>query len=210
MYSIELDIEKPEAIQAFALQVTGDHPSLNVLINNAGIMRPENLRSPRNGLADSEATITTNLLGPIRLTAALLPYLQKQPSSTLINVTSGLAFVPLAMTPTYCATKAAIHSYTQSLRYQLRDTSVEVLELIPPYVQTELMRPEQANDPNAMPLGEFIAETMNLLSSSPQATEILVERVKPLRSAESSGGYDAFFKKRNDAVTAAMGAHASE
>jgi uncharacterized oxidoreductase len=210
MSSMELDIERPEAIQAFALQVTRDHPRLNVLINNAGIMSPENLKSPQNGLTESEATITTNLLGPIRLTAALLPHLQKQPRATLMNVTSGLAFVPMAMTPTYCATKAAIHSYTQSLRYQLRDTSVQVLELIPPYVQTELTGARQANDPNAMPLGEFIAESMSILKSSPDATEICVERVKPLRSAESSGGYDAFFKKFNDAITAAAEAYADE
>ena len=210
MSSIELDVEKPEAIQSFALQVTRDHPGLNVLINNAGIMIPENLKSPQNGLAESEATITTNLLGPIRLTAALLPHLQQQPRSALINVSSGLAFVPMAITPTYCATKAAIHCYTQSLRYQLRDTSVQVLELIPPYVQTELAGARQANDPNAMPLGEYIAETMNILKSSPHATEICVERVKPLRFAESSGGYDAFFKKFNDAITAASAAHVVE
>ena len=107
------------------------------------------------------------------------------------------------MAPTYCATKAAIHSYTQSLRYQLRDTSVQVLELIPPYVQTELMGPGQAGDPNAMPLKDFIAETMNILKTSPDATEICVERVKPLRFAEANGGYDAFFKTFNDSLSAA-------
>jgi len=111
----------------------------------------------------------------------------------------------MAMTPTYCATKAAIHSYTQSLRYQLRDTSVQVLELIPPYVQTELMGPRQASDPNAMPLEDFIAETMTILKTSPEAIEICVERVKPLRFAEASGGYDAFFKKFNNAMSAAAG-----
>ena len=106
------------------------------------------------------------------------------------------------MTPTYCATKAAIHSYTQSLRYQLRNTAVQVIELIPPYVQTELTGPQQANDPRAMPLKDFIAETMSMLKSSPDATEICVERVKPLRSAESNDGYDAFFKNFNDAMSA--------
>jgi uncharacterized oxidoreductase len=106
------------------------------------------------------------------------------------------------MTPTYCATKAAIHSYTQSLRYQLRDTSVQVLELVPPYVQTELMGPGQASDPNAMPLKDFIAEVMNILKTSPAATEICVERVKPLRFAEANGGYEAFYKKFNEAAAA--------
>jgi len=124
-----------------------------------------------------------------------------------MTVSSGLAFVPMAMTPTYCATKAAIHSYTQSLRYQLRDTSVQVLELIPPYVQTELMGPRMASDPNAMPLNDFIAESMKILKSAPEATEICVERVKPLRFAEAGGGYDAFHKKFNDMMTAAAAGH---
>ena len=115
--------------------------------------------------SDAEATVTTNLLGPIRLTAALLPSLRTQPRATIMNVSSGLAFVPLAMTPTYCATKAAIHSYTQSLRYQFKATKVEVIELIPPYVQTTLMGDQQAKDPNAMPLNEFITEVMGILQS---------------------------------------------
>ncbi|MBV8969739.1 MAG: SDR family NAD(P)-dependent oxidoreductase [Verrucomicrobia bacterium] len=202
MVSMELDVEKPEAIQAFARQVIKDHPDLNVLINNAGIARIENLKSPLGSLADSEATIKTNFLGPIRLLAALLPHLQKQSGSVIMNVSSGLAFVPMAMTPTYCATKAAIHSYTQSLRYQLRDSSVQIIELIPPYVQTELTGERQAKDPHAMPLDQFVDETMNILRNSPNATEICVERVKAMRSAERSGSYDAFFKEFNDSVTA--------
>jgi uncharacterized oxidoreductase len=109
----------------------------------------------------------------------------------------------MAMTSSYCATKAAIHSYTQSLRYQLRSTSVQVLELIPPYVQTHLMGARQANDPNAMPLEDFITEAMSILKNSPDATEICVERVKPLRFAERSNDYQAFFTRFNDAITAA-------
>jgi uncharacterized oxidoreductase len=147
--------------------------------------------------------VTTNLLGPWRLTAALLPQLLAQPRATVMTVSSGLAFVPMAMTSSYCATKAAIHSYTQSLRYQLRGTSVQVLELIPPYVQTHLMGARQANDPNAMPLEDFITEAMSILKNSPDATEICVERVKPLRFAERSNDYEAFFTRFNDAIAAA-------
>src|SRR3981081_3432765 len=158
MKSLTLDVSDPKSIQSFAAQVTKDNPSLNVLINNAGMMRPENLLEAPKYLSDAEAIITTNLLGPIRLTAALLPSLRKQPRATIMNVSSGLAFVPLAMTPTYCATKAAIHSYTQSLRYQIRATKVEVIELIPPYVQTRLMGDQQANDPKALQLHECINE----------------------------------------------------
>src|SRR3984893_18238302 len=202
MKAVVLDIENSDAIKSFAEKLKKDYPALNVVIHNAGIMKPETLQN--GATADAEAMVATNLLGPIRLNAALLPFLLKQQNPVIMTVSSGLAFVPLAMTPTYCATKAAIHSYTQSLRYQLRDTSVQVLELIPPYVQTELMGPGQASDPNAMPLEDFIAETMNILRTSPDATEICVERVKPLRFAEANGGYDAFFKKFNDAMTAAV------
>jgi uncharacterized oxidoreductase len=193
-----LDIENGEALRGFAEQLKHDYPSLNVVIHNAGIMRPESVQD--GVVSNAEATIATNLLGPIRLTAALLPFLLKQPNPAIMTVSSGLAFMPLAMTPTYCATKAAIHSYTQSLRYQLRGTSAQVFELIPPYVQTELMGPSQASDPKAMPLEDFIAETMNILKTSPEATEICVERVKALRFAEANGGYDAFFKKFNDTM----------
>jgi uncharacterized oxidoreductase len=168
-------------------------------------MKAESLKD--GAVADAQAMVTTNLLGPIRLNAALLPFLLKQQNPVIMTVSSGLAFVPLAMTPTYCATKAAIHSYTQSMRYQLKDTAAQVLELIPPYVQTELLGAWQANDPNAMPLKDFISETMNILENSPQATEICVERVKPLRFAEASGQYDAFFKNFNDGMAAAAAAH---
>ena len=203
MKFLTVDMADAESIRAFAAQVIENYPELNVLINMAGVMKTEDLRNQKEPLADAEATLATNLLGPIRLTAALLPALQKQPDAAIMNVTSGLAFVPLAMTPTYCATKAALHSYTQSLRYQLRDSSVQVLELIPPYVQTELMGERQANDPAAMPLTAYITEVMDILANSPDVVEICVERVKPLRFAESSGGYDAFFKNFNDAMIAA-------
>jgi uncharacterized oxidoreductase len=201
MKSAVLDIENADAIRNFAAQLVKDKPSLNAVIHNAGIMRPEDLKS--GGTADAEAVVTTNLLGPMRLTAALLPQLLAQPRATVMTVSSGLAFVPMAMTSSYCATKAAIHSYTQSLRYQLRGSSVQVLELIPPYVQTHLMGARQANDPNAMPLEDFITEAMSILKNSPDAPEICVERVKPLRFAERGSDYEAFFTRFNDAITAA-------
>jgi uncharacterized oxidoreductase len=198
-----LDIEDPVNIQKFAAQLATDHPAVNAVIHNAGIMRPEDLLNhPKEAVSSAEATITTNLLGPIRLTAALLPQLQKQPHATIMTVTSGLAFIPMAITPAYNATKAAIHSWTQSLRYQLKSTSIEVIELIPPYVQTELMGAAQAADPRAMPLADFISESIDLIKTQPDATEILVERVKPLRFSEQNGKekYDAFFQQFNDAM----------
>jgi uncharacterized oxidoreductase len=201
MKSATLDIESADAIRGFAEQILREHQALNVVIHNAGIMRPESMRAGK--VEDAESIIATNLLGPIRLTAALLPHLEKQPHAAIMTVSSGLAFVPMAGTPTYCATKAAIHSWTQSLRYQLKGSSLQVLELIPPYVQTELMGERQANDPNAMPLEDYIAETLGILKNSPNATEICVDRVKPLRFAEANGGYDALFKTLNDRAAAA-------
>jgi uncharacterized oxidoreductase len=197
MSTMTLDIEHAGNIRAFAAHVEKAHPTLNVLINNAGIMRPENLKSPGD-LRDAEAIINTNLLGPLRLTAALLPLLQKQPASVVMNVSSGLAFVPIALTATYCATKAAIHSYTQSLRHQLKDTTTAVVELIPPYVGTELMSGGTA-DPRAMSLDKFIAEVMAILKNEPNATEICVENVKRLRFAADTGQYKAVFDMLNAA-----------
>jgi uncharacterized oxidoreductase len=196
MKSLTLDIEDPAAIRAFAAQAATEFPALNVLINNAGIMRAEDLLEQKD-LTDAEATVTTNLLGPIRLTAALLPHLRKQPRAAIVNVSSGLAFLPLALTPTYCATKAAIHSYTESLRYQLRGTPIEVLELVPPYVQTYLMN--GAHDPLAMPLDQFIAEVMQILKTQPTPAEICVERVKGLRFSAASGKYGVIFAGLNEA-----------
>jgi uncharacterized oxidoreductase len=198
MKALQLDIGSADAIRAFGETIKREYPALNVVIHNAGIMRPENLMDGL--LDDAEATITTNLLGPIRLNAALLPMISAQANPVVMTVSSGLAFIPLAMTPTYCATKAAIHSYTQALRYQLKDGPVQVLELIPPWVQTELMGPGQASEPRAMPLKAFISEVMQILQSSPEITEICVERVKILRFAEANGGYDGFFKQFNDAM----------
>ncbi len=205
MKSATLDIESAEAIRAFGANMAKEYPALNVVIHNAGIMRPENLLEQPENLTDAEATITTNLLGPIRLTAALLPQLKKQPAATIMTVSSGLAYLPMALTPTYCATKAAIHSYSLTLRYQLQGTKIEVLELVPPYVQTELMGSRQASDPRAMPLKDFIDETMKILKEQPEAKEILVERVLPLRNAEKSGNFDEAFRQFNDAMMAAGG-----
>lgn len=198
MKSLTVDMADGSSIREFAGRAVAEFPSLNVLINNAGIMRAERFL-PEPETANAEAMVATNLLGPIRLTAALLPHLEKQPHAALMNVSSGLAFVPLALTPTYCATKAAIHSWTMSLRYQLRKSKIEAVELIPPYVQTDLMG--GAEDPRAMPLGEFIAEVMRILGQQPTPAEICVERVRDLRFAAETGHLDAIFNGMNAAMT---------
>jgi uncharacterized oxidoreductase len=201
MKYLPLDQGDPASIQQFAAELTGRYRDLNVVINNAGIQRVEDLTA--SDAAVAEETVAINLLGPIRLTAALLPSLLAKPHAAIVNVTSGLAFMPSALTPTYCATKAALHSYTQSLRFQLRDSSVQVIEIVPPQVQTALQG-ERGFDPNAMPLDDYIAETMKLLQGRPQADEIVVERAKPFRFAERNGAYDDIYPAFNQAVTAAL------
>ena len=191
--SMTFDVSDPQAIKSFAEKVVAKYPKLNVLINNAGMMKPEMVAKSPTDISVAEATITTNLLGPIRLTAALLPQLMKQKKSIVMTTTSGLAFVPFPSAPSYSATKAAMHAYSIVLRHQLKDTSVEVLELPPPYVQTELGGDRQKNDPRAMPLDEYIAEVMSILKSPVKDGEILVERVKPLRYAERDGKFDEMF-----------------
>ena len=152
-----------------------------MLVNNAGVMRYED-STIRRPLADAEEMISTNLLGPIRLTNALVDHLAAQQSSAIINVTSGLAFVPWTKAPTYSATKAAMHSYTQALRESLRD-KVEVIELAPPAVQTDLT-PGQSTRDGYLPLDDFADEAIRLWQTQPTPAEINVERVRFLRFAE--------------------------
>jgi uncharacterized oxidoreductase len=194
MSAVELNMDDASSIAGTAAQLTRDYPALNAVVHNAGIMRPEDVK--KGELETAEAIITTNLLGPIRLTAALMPHLLRQPAATIFTVSSGLAFVPLAFTPTYNATKAAIHSYTMSLRYQLRDTGIRVREIIPPWVATELMG-ALPNDPRAMPLADFIKEAVELIDTD--ADEITVQRVLPLRNAPKGDEY-GFFKMFNDSA----------
>jgi uncharacterized oxidoreductase len=203
MHAMTLDIEDEASIVAFAREVVAAHPDLNVLINNAGIMRLEAMDGPRD-LADAEATVTTNLLGPIRLTNALIAHLSGRPDAALVNVSSGLAFVPLTAAPTYSATKAAIHSYTVALREVLKG-KIEVIELVPPAVQTGLT-PGQATRPGYMPLPEFIDEVMTLFAERPTPREILVQRVAFQRNAEAEHRFDEAVTALNEMATKARAA----
>lgn len=194
MFAVELDVADPASIDTATRVLVADHPDLNILINNAGIMTNEDLGGSRD-LAIAEATVTTNLLGPIRLTNALIDHLKSRPDAAVINVSSGLASVPLVGAPTYSATKAAIHSYTLSLRSALKG-QVEVIELIPPGVQTDLT-PGQATREGYMPLDDYIDEVMRLFEGVPTPAEIAVERVKFLRNAEAEGRFAQTFATLN-------------
>lgn len=200
MHAMTLDVESAAGVEDFAARLLAAHPALNVLVNNAGIMRFEALDTKRD-LAGAEATITTNLLGPIRLIDALVEHLAATPDAEIVNVTSGLAFVPLVTTPTYNATKAAMHSYTVSLRVML-EGKVEVIELVPPAVQTELT-PGQSQRPGYQPLDDFADEVMALFGQVPTPREVLVERVKFLRDAEREDRFDAALAQLTAMATAA-------
>ena len=198
-----VDVTDPASIAAFAKRVLEEHGALNVLVNNAGIMKFEDLTKKRD-LAEAEATIATNLLGPIRLIDALIDHLAAQPSAAIINLSSGLGFVPLTAAPTYSATKAAIHLYTVSLREALAG-KVEVIELAPPGVQTDLT-PGQSGRQGYMPLGEFIDEVFTILKQQPTPPELLVDKVKMQRFAERENRYGRTLKTMNEMAEKARGA----
>jgi uncharacterized oxidoreductase len=191
----ELDIEDPVSMSTVTKKLTVEYPKLNVLINNAGIM---NIDDVSTAVDDRllVSTLTTNLMGPIRMTGAFIEHLKRQPYAAVINNTSVLGFVPMAIAAIYSSTKAAMHSYTLSLRYKLKNTRVKVLEIAPPWVQTDLLGSN--NEPRAMPLAEFIEETMRVLGTD--ADEVLVERARQLRN-NAGPNEAAFVTQFNDMMT---------
>jgi uncharacterized oxidoreductase len=187
MEAIELDVADAASIATAAQTLIARYPSLNVLINNAGVMPFDDA----GGVLDDAVTrglIDTNLLGPIRLTSALVEHLKRQPAATIIHNTSVLAFVPLAVNAVYCATKAALHSYAMSQRFMLRDSAVKVMEIAPPWVDTDLIK--KSGDPRAMPLDAFIAETMQGLAQDSE--EAIVEGIRGFRANPGPGEYALF------------------
>jgi len=186
MEAIELDIADPASIRRASQELIENYSTLNVLINNAGIMQIDDA----SGEIDDElvvSTITTNLIGPIRLTGALIDHLKRQDQATVLLVSSVLGFTPMAMTAVYSSTRAALHSYAQSLRFKLRHSSVSVLEIIPPWVRTDLLN--SSEEPRAMPLEEFMDGTLEALATD--AHEIMVPRARFLR--EQAGANEAAF-----------------
>ncbi|MFD7478270.1 SDR family oxidoreductase [Streptomyces sp. NPDC059837] len=187
--ALVLDVTDPDSIARIRETVAASYPELNILVNNAGIMLRENLLDPAS-LPVAEDHVTVNLLGTIRVTYAFLPLLVGKEDAAVVNVTSALAFVPLPITPTYNATKAALHSFSESLRVQLAqaDAGVQVIEVAPPGVRTTLLG--QQDDEKSMPLDEFLTETLDLLREKPDAKELVVERARFVRDAEANGSYD--------------------
>ncbi|QOZ69566.1 SDR family oxidoreductase [Bradyrhizobium arachidis] len=198
LIGLPLDLDDATELPRLSADLCARFPELNVLIANAGISRPEDMTADGWDASDAEAIVATNIVGVLRVTAAFLPLLKTQRNATIIATSSNLAFVPRADFPTYCASKAFLHSWLQSLRHQLRRIPVEVLELAPPYVQTELTGTQQASDARAMPLAAYIAEVMQLLELRVHPRdEVLVERDRARRWAERDGRYEATFAAMN-------------
>ncbi|GAA4033189.1 SDR family oxidoreductase [Streptomyces plumbiresistens] len=187
--ALVLDVADPDSIARARESVAASHPGLNVLVNNAGIQLLESVLDPA-GLQVAEDHVAINLLGPIRMTYAFLPLLVGKDDAVVMNVTSALAFVPFPITPTYSATKAALHSFSESLRIQLAgaDAGVQVIEVVPAGVRTTLMG--QQDSDQSMPLDDFLTETLDLLREQPDAKELVVEPARFIRDAVATGSYD--------------------
>lgn len=196
--TVRIDTTDPASIRAAAAEVIAAYPELDTVIAMAGVMKVEDWHRPEGFLESAEDVVTTNVLGPIRLIAAFIEHLQTRPSATVVTVSSGLGFAPLKATPSYNASKAAIHMLTESIRLQLADTNVEFKELVPPSVATDLL-PGQRDSSFAMPVDDFISEVMTILESQPDGREIQVERVKFLRYGEARGDYDTVVETLNNA-----------
>ena len=198
MEAVELDVTDLASIDRVAARLIADYPDLNVLFNNAGIMLPDRAA----GHIDDKVvvnTITTNLVGPIRMTSALVEHLKGKKDAAIIYTSSMLGFVPMAVTAVYSATKAAIHSYALSQRFLLKDAGVRVLEMAPPWVRTDLMNSREAEE--AMPLEQFIAETMAVFGTD--ADEIVVEAAKPFRTNAGPNEH-GFVNSFNELATARL------
>ncbi|MFJ9448795.1 SDR family oxidoreductase [Herbaspirillum sp. NPDC101397] len=200
LVGVKLDVNDTASLTQLSVQLRERFPDLNVLIANAGISRTEDMASDDWTADDAQAIVQTNILGVLRIAAAILPLLKGKPNATFLATSSALAFVPRAEFPTYCASKAFLHSWLQSLRHQMRGFPIEVLELSPPYVQTGLTGAHQISDPRAMPLPDYVAEVLRMLENgdTPRG-EVLLERDLPRRWAERDGGYDAMFAVMNPA-----------
>jgi len=197
LHTIQCDLSKANERIKFTNSVLHDFPNLNILINNAGIQQYLKFLGeiPEQKI---ENEISTNITAPIHLSSLFIPHLLKMKESAIMNVTSGLAFVPIANAPVYCATKAALHSFTMTLRVQLRDTPIKVFELAPPIVDTELDRGERDKH-NVADRGisaeECASEMIKMIGEDTLFAP--VERAKNMFNASRSDQFDMFFKRMN-------------
>jgi uncharacterized oxidoreductase len=195
--TVQIDVTDQASVDRARDTILGTHPSLDTIVTMSGIGIPEDLRDPAHFSA-AEHTIDTNLLGTIRVIDAFTPHLIGRGAGTIITVTSGIGFLPFPVMPTYAASKAAVHAYSEALRAQLDGTGIDVAELVPPAVATT---PEHARlNPHALDLADFATEVMDLLQTNPTPHEILVKGVLMHRWAERDGTYDELVAQRSQAL----------
>ncbi|CAA2109127.1 SDR family oxidoreductase [Variovorax paradoxus] len=198
LIGLAVDVDDPGSAPRLAAWLRENAPSLNVVLANAGISRAEDMASGTWTAGDATAVVQTNILGVLRVAEAVLPLLKANGRATFMATSSALAFVPRADFPAYCASKAFLHSWLQSLRHQMRAFDIEVLELSPPYVQTELTGPGQASDPRALPLADYVGQVLTRLEAGDTPNgEVLLERDLPRRWAERDGTYAAVYAAMN-------------
>lgn len=195
--AVTIDVTDPTSVTAARDRVLAEHPQLDAIVTMSGVMLPEDLRDPAH-FDNTETTVATNLLGTIRVIDAFTPHLLSRGAGTIAAVSSGIAFLPFPLMPTYGASKAAVHAYTESLRAQLVGTGIEVTEIVPPAVATT---PEQKQlNPAALDLDAYLDETLQLLAETPTPEEILVEAVRQHRWAEKEGTYAELVQRRAGAL----------
>ncbi|WNO62465.1 SDR family NAD(P)-dependent oxidoreductase [Streptomyces sp. NBC_00121] len=193
LQSVQIDVTDPASVLRARDEVLAAHPDLDVVVTMSGVLLTEDLRDPAH-ITDAENMVATNLLGTIRVIDAFTPHLIGRGAGTFITVSSGIAFLPFPLMATYGATKAAVHSYTESLRAHLAGTGVEVAELVPPAVATPAMA---KLNPAAVPVDDYLDEVMELLAVEPTTREIIAEAALPLRWAERDGIYAELLERRS-------------
>ncbi len=193
--TVEIDVTDPDSVTRARDEVLRKHPDLDTIVTMSGTGVPEDLRDPAH-FAAAETTIAVNVLGTVRVIDAFTPHLLERGAGTIVTVSSGIGFLPFPVMPTYAASKAAVHAYTEALRAQLAGTGVEVAELVPPAVATRV----GGSNPHALALGAYGAEVMDLLAQDPTPHEILVQAVLMHRWAERDGTYDELVAQRSQAL----------
>jgi short-subunit dehydrogenase involved in D-alanine esterification of teichoic acids len=199
--TVRIDVTDAASVQAARDEVLAAHPDLDVVITMSGVLLQEDLRDPAH-FATAETTIAVNLLGTIRVVDAFTPHLIARGSGDIVTVTSGIGFLPFPLMPSYGASKAGVHAYTESLREQLAGTGVVVTELIPPAVATA---GQEKVNPAALPLEGFLDEVVGLLTQTPTPNEIVVEAAQRLRWAERDGTYAELLAARSQSLATLPG-----
>jgi short-subunit dehydrogenase involved in D-alanine esterification of teichoic acids len=199
--NVQIDVTDTASVLRARDEVLAAHPDLDLIVTMSGVMLTEDLRDPAH-FTDAETTIAVNVLGTIRVVDAFTPHLLSRGAGDILTVTSGIAYLPFPLMPTYGASKAAVHAYTESLRMQLADTGIHVAELIPPAVATA---GQEKLNPAALPLEDFLDEAVGLLAATPTPDEIIVERALMHRWAERDGTYAELVARRAQSLTTLPG-----